>query len=62
MSIIRAVRMFLRIDNSRRQEVKEAVDASTERRDQAKSRFEDTIRELMEVNDKITGRNHAHHS
>lgn len=62
MSIFKAIRMFLRIDNSRRQEVKEAVDASTERRDQAKSRFEDTIRELMEVNDKITGRNHAHHS
>jgi hypothetical protein len=61
MTIARVFRMIFRPNDGSRQEVKNAVEASRVQKDKATSRFEETIRDLLRVNDEITGRKNAHH-
>lgn len=51
--------IFAPNDGSRKK-VQEAVTASRENVEKAASRFEDTVRELLQHNDSITGRNQSH--
>lgn len=62
MMIKRVFRMIFRPNDGSRQEVKKAVEESKVKKDQATSRFEETIRDLLRVNDEITGRKNAHNS
>ncbi len=43
-------------------QVKEAVATSRENVQQAANRFEETIRDMMKRNDRLTGRSHDAHS
>lgn len=54
MSLFSAI---LRPHDGTRRKVTQAVATSAAQRETARSRFEDTVRELLEVNDRLTGRN-----
>lgn len=54
--------MIFRPNDGSRQEVKTAVAVSKHRKELALSRFEETVKDLLKVNDEITGRNNANHS
>jgi hypothetical protein len=56
MSLARLWKMIVHPSDGTREKVKAAVERSTLDRQIARSRFEDTIRELLEVNDRVTGR------
>lgn len=51
------LKMILRPNDGRRRTITEEVQESIQQRKTASSRFEETVRELLEVNDRITGRN-----
>lgn len=49
-------KMIFKPHDGSRQRVKDAVEESRQKREAANSRFEDTVRELLDANDRITGR------
>ena len=50
-------KMIFKSTDSTRSDVTAAVEASRIQREQANSRFEQTVEELLQVNDHVTGRN-----
>lgn len=53
------LKSIFRPHDGTRQKVQEEVVTSREKVETAVDRFEDTIRELIDRNDELTGRNHA---
>lgn len=56
MSLLSAI---MRPHDGTRKKVAQQVAESVAKRETARSRFEDTVRELLEVNDRLTGKNDA---